>query len=180
MNASKLTLAALITATLGIAATSGLAVGPGTGWRAGDCPRAELQSQRSGMMGYHHRVGHRMNGSGYHRGGPGWVDPTEVDLSKVKSDLGITADQEAAWDAYAQALEQRAETVSEHRQAMLGLTPAERAQAREAFRSGRIDTHTQVIEARDQLFETLTPEQRTKAAELPGLRCAPLSVGQQS
>lgn len=180
MNASKLTFAALLTATLGLAATSGLAVGPGTGWRAGDCPRAELQYQGPGMMGYHHRVGHRMGGYGYQQGGPGRIDPTEVDLGKLKTGLGITAEQEAAWDAYAKALEQRAETVNAHRQAMLGLTPSERVQAREDFRAGRVDQHTQVIEARDRLFETFTPEQRAKAAGLPGLRCAPLSMEQSS
>jgi hypothetical protein len=180
MTASKLTLAALLTATLGLAATAAIAGGPGSGWPAADCPRAQLPYPPPTMMGHHQRVGHGVGGFGYHRGGPSWIDPTEVDLDEVKTDLGITAEQEAAWDAYAAALEQRAATATQHRQAMLGLAPTERAQAREDFRAGRLDQHTQVIEARDRLFETLDPQQRAKAQGLPGFRCSPPSVEQPS
>jgi hypothetical protein len=200
MNTAKLTLTALVAATLGLAATAAISTGPGTGWRAADCPRAQLRDLRPAMVGdcYHvghylgrqgghhggHRVGHhtglRMGDFGHHRGGPGWGEPAQVNPDAVKAGLGITADQEAAWDAYVDALEHRSETVTRHREAMHALTPAERAQARDNFRAGRGDRHTQLMEARDRLLETLDPEQRAKAQGLPGLGCAPRPVEQQS
>ena len=151
---------------LGIAAASALVIGVTTGVFAhgGFGP---------GWGGHHRMMGgpHGMHGPG---GGGGWMmggDPVayaEQQLNGLKAKLGITADQESAWNAYEQAVKGKAAVMLSHRQAMSGsgsMTPEQRF----AFHQQGLDQMQKVTIASRDLYNVLTPEQQGKAGNLMGL-----------
>lgn len=132
--------------------------------------------------------GHRgmMGGPGVMMGGPGGMygqgmgsqfmrgtgplGITEQQLSGLKTELGITAEQEGAWNAYVAALQGRTELMQSHRQAMLATGPATPDQ-RLAFHQEGLDQMQRVTTARRDLFSTLTPQQQARADSLAGWNC---------
>jgi len=111
-------------------------------------------------------------------GGPGWMmgaDPvayTDQQLTQLKTNLGITPEQETAWNAYAEAVQARAALMATHREAMFGagtVTPEQRM----SFHEQGLAQMQKVTTARRDLYAALTPEQQAKAdGLLVGPRCA--------
>lgn len=89
----------------------------------------------------------------------------EARLAFLKEELKITADQQAAWDAYATQLKARAATMEAfHAQApSAGLTPAERIEQRAGFAKLRAEQMTAMSAAVKDLYAVLTPEQKAIA-----------------
>jgi hypothetical protein len=104
---------------------------------------------------------------GFSPGGvPGWdsIDPTEYAeqfLAEQRANLGITSDQEAAWNAYAGAVREKAELMKSHRQAMAKstITPEENWSV---YQKGFAKTQ-ELGRAHRDLYALLTPEQRAGA-----------------
>jgi hypothetical protein len=154
--------------TLGIAVVSALIIGVATTViaRPGYGP---------GWGGHHGMMG---GPGGMHgmRGGPGWMmsdNPTanvEQRLTDLKGTLGITIDQETAWNAYVQAVEGKAGLMQAHRQSMLNSGPPTPEQ-RLAFHQQGFNQMQQVQNARQDLLQVLTPEQQARAGNLIGLNC---------
>ncbi len=95
------------------------------------------------------------------RGGGGLQDPAT--LPALKQKLGVTAQQEMQWKAYADAVTNAWETRQAQRQTMLQSPPAtvaEREQIRASHREVGLQLHSEVLKARDGLASVLTPEQR--------------------
>ncbi|MEL0586388.1 MAG: Spy/CpxP family protein refolding chaperone [Candidatus Thiodiazotropha sp. (ex. Lucinoma kazani)] len=155
---------------LGIAAASAIVIGVTTGVFA-----------RGGFgPGYGHGWGgHQgmMGGSGGMHGpgsGSGWMMSgnlgayADQQLTDLKATLGITADQEGAWDAYVGAVKGKAELMSSHRQAMMGakqMAPEQHF----AFHQQGLDQMQKITTARSDLFNVLTSEQQARAGNLIGL-----------
>lgn len=108
--------------------------------------------------------------------GPGWMSKedqianTKQRLSDLKNNLGITAEQEAAWNAYEQAVEGKIELMQTHRQAMINNGPVTPEQ-RQAFHQEGFNQMTKIRDARRGLLQVLTPEQQSKTGNLIGLNC---------
>lgn len=116
-------------------------------------------------------------GAGYHgpchhgpgpqamRGGPGGLGPgfgLPARLAALEVELGITAEQEAAWADYVASLEEGAEAM----QAMREQSREQRRQQRDEMRQ----RFGALKEAAEALLPTLDEAQQAKAAEiLPGL-----------
>ena len=91
------------------------------------------------------------------------VDPTEYAeqfLEQQRSNLGISPDQEAAWNAYADAVRDKAGFMKTHREAMAkaAITPEERLSMRQ---KGFAKTQKMGLASRD-LDAVLTPEQKAE------------------
>ena len=147
---------------LGIAAASALVIGATTGVfaRGGFGP---------GWGGHHGMMGGP--------GGPGRMmggDPVayaEQRLARQKTTLGITPEQEAAWNIYADAVKGKAGLMVAHRQVMFssgGVT----AEQRQAFHQQGLAQMQQLTAAGRGLQAVLTPEQQTRFGGLIGPRCA--------
>jgi len=104
-------------------------------------------------------------------GGPNGMmgkDPaTHMDkrLSNMKTRLGITTDQEPAWDTFATTLKGGAAMMGAHRQAMMGGEPVTPEQ-RLAFRQQGMGQMQQMAAAGDALYQVLTPEQQSRAGQM--------------
>lgn len=135
--------------------------GPGMGHGGG--PRG---GYGPGMMGGGPRGGFGP-GAGY---GAGPTERAEARLSFLKNELKITANQEAAWDAYAQQAKTRAETMQAfHAQGPITAeTPAERIEQHAARMKLRADQEQAMSGAVKDLFAVLTPEQKTIANQYFG------------
>lgn len=153
---------------LGIAAASALIIGATTGAfaRGGFGPGWGGQH---GMMG-----GPRGPHGGF--GGPGWrmsgnpVINAEQQLTELETTLGITPEQQDAWNAYADAVKAKAGLMVAHRQAMFGgaiLTPEQRFM----FHRQGFEQMQQLNAAAQDLYATLTPEQRARSGGLVVPRC---------
>ncbi len=129
--------------------------GPGMG---GGGPRG---GYGQGMMGGGPRGGYGP-GAGY---GAGPTERSEARLSFLKNELKITADQEAAWDAYAKQVKTRAETMQAfHAQGPIAAeSAAERIEQHAARMKLRADQEQAMSVAVKDLFAVLTPEQKTVA-----------------
>ena len=110
-------------------------------------------------------------GGGYGRGmmgGPGMMGGygyTDQQVADIKSTLGITADQEDAWNAYIGAVRGREAMMQSHWQAMSSNAPMTPEQ-RLAFHQQGYNQMQQLIDARRHLFDVLNPQQRAKADSL--------------
>jgi Spy/CpxP family protein refolding chaperone len=101
----------------------------------------------------------------------GGFDPEQTTawLDNARREIGVTAAQEQAWTAYADAVQaDRAAMAAMHAQmpAMMGGAGADaptRLQAHLSFMQARLDSLRQVTSASEALYEVLTPEQRTQA-----------------
>lgn len=170
--------ATLFAGGLALAQSHGPGFGPhsmrGEG-HAGMGPGMMQQHMGQGMM---HQGGHGMGHGGNH-GGPGsaFVDPAQIE--KLKTELGITPDQEAAWNTYATALQEAADAMKARREGVdpgtVGtLSPAERfAFMTERHEQGRTQ-FAAVQSAANALLATLDEAQKDKARDvLPGLAFGP-------
>ena len=153
---------------LGIAAASALIIGATTGAfaRGGFGP---------GWGGHHGMMG---GPGGRHGpfGGPGWMlsgDPVayaDQQLTELQTTLGITPEQQDAWSAYADAAKAKAGLMAAHHQVMFGggtVTPEQRF----SFHQQGFEQMQQLNAAAQELYATLTPEQRAKSGGLIGTRC---------
>lgn len=155
--------------------------------RMGGGMRDEMGPGMHGRMGLHGRMGgHMQGGMGMHgrmgpgmHGGPGQAqfDPAELDM--LKSELGITAAQEAAWGKYAKAVQDAAAARTSARESIdpseVGkLSPADRFAVRSKMREQAQAQFDAVKTAADELLATLDDAQKAMAEELlPGLAFGP-------
>lgn len=110
-------------------------------------------------------------------GGPGFgrglTDPASY-LAGLKTELGITGPQEAAWNEYAAVVTAIADQMPAARATVFDAMPTASWQERQAMMNqmteARDNAHAAVREAAEKLLPALTPAQRAKAATiLPGL-----------
>jgi Spy/CpxP family protein refolding chaperone len=124
----------------------GQGYGPGMGWGPGHMRGYGPQ----GMMGY-----------GYGYGAPG---ATFADrLGEMKAALKITAEQEPAWKGYTDQLKAQAESMQAWHTTMWNsaqLSAPERLAQRDAMLKQRLSQHEAMTSAFNELYKTLTPEQR--------------------
>ncbi|MCU7917054.1 MAG: Spy/CpxP family protein refolding chaperone [Candidatus Thiodiazotropha sp. (ex Epidulcina cf. delphinae)] len=90
-------------------------------------------------------------------------------LTRLKDTIGITSDQEIAWNAYAETMKGKAGLMLAHRQAMFGsgqITPEQRL----IFHEQGLEQMQKITTASRDLHAILTPEQQAKAGNLIGFR----------
>ena len=151
---------------LGIAAASAIVIGVTTGVFAhgGFGPG---WGGHQGMMGGHQGM---MGGRQEMMGG----DPVayaDQQLTKLKTVLGITADQDGTWSAYEEAVKGKAAVMFSHRQTMSAggmATPEQRFD----FHQQGLDQMQKVTIASRDLYTELTPEQQARAGNLIGMHHA--------
>lgn len=113
-----------------------------------------------GMMGYGYGPG---MGYGYGRGYANAGAFAEGRLAELKAELNITAKQDSAWKAYAEKVKAQAESMQALHEAMWNnaqATAPERLAQRDAFMKQRLAQHEAVTAAFNDLYKTLSPEQR--------------------
>ena len=149
----------LITA-LAIGVATAVFAGPyGPGWHG-----------HRGMMGGPGCMGGMGGGPGMMKTGTS-IDQIDQRLADLKTSLGITPDQESAWDNYAQAVEGKFGLMQAHRASMVTSGPPSPEQ-RQAFHQEGFAQMQKVRDARQDLYQVLTPDQQAKAGNLIGLnRC---------
>jgi len=96
---------------------------------------------------------------------------TDQQLADLKATLGITPDQEAAWNRYIDAVRGRAELMQSHRQQMFATGPLSPDQ-RLAFHQQGLEQLQKLTAARRDLYDTLTPQQRAAAGNTTAWPCA--------
>jgi len=135
-----------VTAVVG----QGMGMGPGMGGHRG------MMGMGSGGMG---GMGPGMGNS---------VTATTERLAQTKSALGIAAAQETAWKAYEQAVINQSALMNAHRQTMMsgGMPPA--GDQRTAMHQQGSQMAHQTAQAKQDLYQVLTPAQRTKVGNLMG------------
>ena len=146
-------IAAVVIATASGVFAGGGYYGPGWGGHHG------MMGAPGGMYGPNGAPGGMMGGcpQGY----------TGQPLADLKTPLGISPDQEGAWNHYVAAVEGRTALMQSHRQAMLTNGPVTPEQHL-ALRQQGFEQMQQVINARRNLYNILTPQQRIRADELIG------------
>jgi LTXXQ motif family protein len=105
-------------------------------------------------------------GMGAMHGGPMFGDPAaraDEHLAYLKGQLNIIPAQESKWQAFADAVKQRAQTMVAMRASMQSPagTTTERMDQRIAFMKLGIDNMQAVDNAAKELYAVLTPEQKT-------------------
>jgi hypothetical protein len=130
-----------------------MGMGPMMGMMGGDCP----------MMGMT-------------RGGDGPPAFAEGRIAFLKAELAITPQQQAAWDAYADAIKRNLESMRGMRQTMMtamsASTPVERLEAHVRAMENRLKALNDVKPVLAKLYEALTADQKKKADELlTGMGC---------
>jgi hypothetical protein len=125
-------------------------------------------------MASHHDAGPK-GMMGMHRGGMAgaFSDPAHFDT--LRTELGITAGQEAAWTAYTSALQKTVASVrASHEKVDMKALHGKSAEDRQAFVKGMQERHEKafgtVKAAAEKLLAALDDTQKVKAKEiLPGL-----------
>ena len=146
-------LTVIIGAAGGVLARGGYGPGFGAGWGG-----------HHGMMGAPGAM-HGGFGPAWHASG----DPAayaDQRLERLHETLGITPEQEEAWNAYAGALKDKAELAASHHQAMTGqeVDPEQRL----AFREEGLAHLQKLNAAARDLYSVLKPEQQPRAGRLTG------------
>ncbi len=133
----------------------------------GDCMMLGMMGQ--GMMGQ----GRMRHGRMHRRGRMSAM--AEGRLAYLKAELEISTEQETAWDAYAEAVNDRASTMQGMHQSMAALmdegSAIDRMEARIAGMEAMLDAMKAVKPATEALYAVLSKEQKEKADELIGLGC---------
>ena len=93
---------------------------------------------------------------------------TEQRLTQLKSIIGVTGEQETAWNAYADTLRSKAGMMLSHRQLMFGDEPITPEQRFSLHQQGLDQMQRITIASRD-LYDALTPEQQARAGNLIGM-----------
>jgi len=141
---------------------------------------AGMMGQKSGggmmgqgmMMGHHGMMGGMMGGgrSGFICGK--MIAHIEGRLAFLKTELKITPEQEALWNAYADAVRANAKTIGERCTAMMGMmgqgggkrtSLPERLDAQEQFMMARLDVLRAVGKTLKPLYAALSDEQKQLA-----------------
>ena len=110
-----------------------------------------------------------MGGPGMMGMGPGAfgsVADTTKRLTDLKGELGITADQENVWKAYAQAAINQSALMNAHRQTMWSGAMPPPIDQRATMHQQGWQMMQQTAQATKDLYQTLTPEQQSKANTL--------------
>jgi hypothetical protein len=179
----------------GIAATAVLAGGWALAQTAGHGPGSFgppfMQGKGPGMMQHKGGMGPGMGkgmmmqhkggamGPGMMHGGPGPAQFDPARLAALKTELGITAAQEAAWTKYAKAIEDAATAMKTMRagidpNTVRNMTPQDRFAFVSKIRERAQSQFTAVQTAANELLATLDDTQKTKARNiLPGLAFGP-------
>ncbi len=133
----------------------------------GDCMMLGMMGQ--GMMGKG-----RMRHGRMHRGGR-MSAMAEGRLAYLKAELEITQEQEAAWDTYAEAVNDRATTMQGMHQSMAALmddgSAIDRMEARITGMEAMLEAMKAVKPPTEALYAVLGKEQKEKADELIGMGC---------
>lgn len=152
---TKLAIAAVTALGLGTAAVVAQPFGPGYG------PGAMMGGGFGpGMMGG--GFGPGMMGGGYN---------ADARLDSQKTALGITADQEKAWNAYAELVKTQAGSMLARHEAMWNsnaTSSADRLALHSAFMTQRAQEVEALNKAYADLYAVLTPEQRATADQGAG------------
>lgn len=169
MRNTRKIIAGLVTAaalaTVGATAYAFPGGGPGSGCAYG--------AQGAGPMGGGYGPGMGMMGGGPRgRFGPGMAGAqgnpaanSAARLAFLQKELGITADQESAWQAYAKQVTQQAESMQALRTEATASakTAPERLNQRAAFAKQRATHMESMSVALNDLYAVLTPEQKAVA-----------------
>jgi hypothetical protein len=171
---TRLFTAAALSIAIG-AFTLSPSVGQGFGWSGmmmgGGCPTIGMMGQGMmmgadswggrgrGMMGDQPRMGALISGR----------------LAYLKAELEITDAQTAAWDAYAEAIDMRIESMQGMHSSMIAAleegTAIERMDARIAGMEAMLEAMKALRPATESLYATLDDAQKQKADQLIGLGC---------
>jgi protein CpxP len=156
---------------LGIAAASALIIGAANGVLAhGFGPGfAPGWGGHQGMMGGPGSMHGPFGGPGQMMGAD-LAAYSDQRLAELKTRLGITPEQESAWDTYADAVEAKAALMTSHRSAMTGADSIGPDQ-RQAFHQQGLEQMQSVQDAARGLYAVLSPEQQTVAGTLIGGPC---------
>jgi Spy/CpxP family protein refolding chaperone len=166
MAMKRMTALAIATVTalgLGTAVVLAQPFGPGSGYGPGAMMGGGYGP--GAMMGGGVGTG-AMMGGGFGPGmmGGGYNADTRLDAQKTA--LGITSDQEKAWNAYAELVKTQADSMLSRHQAMWNSNATSSAD-RLALHSAFITQRAQEVEALNKayadLYAVLTPEQRATA-----------------
>ena len=133
----------------------------------GDCMMLGMMG--NGMMGQG-----RMRHGRMHRGRR-MSAMAEGRLAYLKAELDIAKDQEASWEAYAEAVNDRATSMQGMHQSMAALmddgTAIDRMEARITGMEAMLDAMKAVKPTTEALYAVLSEEQKEKADELIGMGC---------
>ena len=156
-RATKIVIALGTTLTLGLAAATVNAHPNGMGWGGGG------YGMGSGMMGGY-GPGYGMGPQAMFNDNPGAADGN---LAGLKSELGITAKQEPAWQTFVKQAKQREESrqawFAKMQQARsAGSAPEMLAQQTELVKQRQVEMEANAAALKD-LYAALTPEQKTIA-----------------
>ena len=149
---------ALLTAAVLMAATGGAALAAGSQGTMGNTTTDQgypAYMGGPGMMGMMGMMGPGMMG--------GSVSDAQDWLAGVKQELGIQPSQQVAWKAYRQAVVDQYALMNAHRQTMWGGETAPAGQTWAQMHEQGWQTMQQTARAADDLYQTLTPEQQSKA-----------------
>ncbi len=152
-------------------------MGPGMQGQYGPGPQGPMGPGMQGQYGPGRMgPGYGQRGAGFH-GGPRFamLDPARLDT--LKTELGITAEQEPAWTTYTKTVQDAATAMKTSREAFTkdaDQVRQERFAARSKMREEAQKQFTTVKTAADELLAKLDDAQKTKAqATLPGLAFGP-------
>ncbi len=176
---STIAVAVAAAATLGLSFASRAQYAGGMGYGSGmmtpgtrpASPIARGTNYRYGMMAGDYCYGMMDPGTGYGYSmtgpwnGSGYADPdvaAQACLSSLHDQLGISVAQEAAWQAFAQAVTDQAQGMSMFRQQTLqaAATAPERVAQYAQFMLDRAQDAAAVSQAVSALYATLSPSQQ--------------------
>jgi Spy/CpxP family protein refolding chaperone len=158
---TALAIAAVTALGLGTAVVVAQPFGPGSGYGPGAMMGG---GYGPGMMGG--GFGPGMMGGGFGPGMMGGAYDIDARLDAQKTALGITAEQETAWNAYATLAKQQSESMLARHQAMWNsntASSADRLALHSAFMTQRAQEIQALNTAYADLYAVLTPEQRATA-----------------
>lgn len=163
----------IMTRALAVAALTAMVGGVGISANAQTTPAAPPAANQGQMGG---QMAGPMGGRGMHGGHHGhhMGDPAEQ-LGKLKTEIGITAAQTAAWDAYAKVVQDTAAKMKAshdgmNRHAFMEMSTADRLALLTKRRDTREQAHNAVKAAAEALLPVLDDTQKVRALmSLPGL-----------
>jgi len=169
---SKIALAVGAALSLGLAAAELSAQPSGMGWGGYGMGPGMMGAGMMGGYGMGPGAGMGYGMHGYGMGFGGYPGTAEERLAGLKSDLGITAKQEAAWQAFVNSAKQRDESraawFAKMREARIaGSLPERLAQRDELFKQHQAERQA-TTSALKELYGALTPEQKSVADQLFG------------
>ena len=164
---SKIALAVAAALSLGLVAAELSAQPFGMGWGGYGMGPGMMGAGMMGGYGMGPGAGMGYGMHGYGMGFGGYPGTAEERLAGLKSELGITAKQEAAWQAFVNSAKQRDESraawFAKMREARIaGSLPERLAQRDELFKQHQAERQA-TTSALKELYGALTPEQKTVA-----------------